>query len=170
MVIERDAPHSVFMPSAIQLQGPIVDDHTQLRAAAQPLRNTLRLNASSSLLVGLAALFAAGRLDAVLGTVAVGWVRLTGAGLTAFGLGVALLAGCSIRHLTRYTPAVIVADATWVAASVATIAAGWYSTTGTIIIGIATAAVATFAARQRITLRALRHAAAGATAPRTPPR
>ena len=115
--------------------GPAVDEHTALRTTAQRLRNTLRLNATTSLLGGIVAVAAGGPLNELLGTTSPGWVRIVGAGLAVFALDVFYLAGRSIRHLNRYTPAVTAGDTVWVVASAATIVAGWYNTTGSIIIG-----------------------------------
>lgn len=123
--------------------------------AARALRTTLRLNAATSLLGGLAAMAAAGPVDRLLGTGEPGWVRLVGAGLVLFAGGVAATSGATVDRLARRTPVISAADATWVAASAATIAAGWYSAGGTAIVAAVAVAVAAFCARQLILVRRL---------------
>jgi Polyketide cyclase / dehydrase and lipid transport len=135
--------------------GAVIDEHKPVRTAAQRLRNTLRLNATTSGLGGLVAVIAGGPINRLLGTSSPGWVRLAGLGLVVFALDVAALAGSSIRRLNRFTPVVIAGDATWVVASIATIAAGWYSTRGGIVIAGVAAMVATFCVRQFVLTRRL---------------
>ncbi|MDH3249734.1 MAG: hypothetical protein OEQ47_12265, partial [Acidimicrobiia bacterium] len=50
-------------------------------------------------------------------------------------------------------PAISLADSGWVAASIATIIAAWYSSSGAAIIGVIAAIVATFAITQTRLLR-----------------
>lgn len=133
----------------------VVDAETPVRMAAQRLRNTLRLNAGTSLLGGLTATIAAGPIDRLLGTHSAGWVRTTGVGLTLFAIGVIAIGGARIRRLARFTPRVSAADATWVAASIVTIAVGWYSATGAFVVGAVALMVAAFAIRQVVLLRRL---------------
>jgi hypothetical protein len=134
------------------------------------LRFVLTANATTSGLAGLTALVAGERVDKWLGTAHTGWVRLIGAGLVAFALAVIALSRSNEQDLRRWVPAVSVADGSWVAASVATIIAGWYSSSGAAIIGIIAAIVGTFAITQ---MRLLRTPSApvtpspGLTAPRT---
>jgi hypothetical protein len=119
----------------------ITDPITQLRLV-------LTANATTSGLAGLTTLVAGERIDEWLGTGRPVWVRVVGAGLVVFGLAVITLSRSSERHLRRWVPVVSLADLAWVAASVATIVAGWYSTSGAVVIGVVAAIVGTFAVTQ----------------------
>ncbi len=128
--------------------GPVVDDQTPVRAAAQRLRNVLRLNATTSLLGGLVCVMAGGWVSTVLGTGHGGIVRVLGLGLIVFATDVAMIAGARTSRLLRWAPMVSVADGVWVVASGLTLAAGWYSTAGMIVVGIVAAMVASFGIAQ----------------------
>jgi hypothetical protein len=128
---------------------------TSAAEAADALRTTLRLNATTSLLGGLAAIAAAGPIDRLLGTGEPGWVRVTGVGLLLFAGGVAATSGATVDRLARRTPLISAADATWVAASAGTIAAGWYSARGTAIVAAGAVGVAAFCAGQLVLVRRL---------------
>jgi hypothetical protein len=128
---------------------------TTTSAAEDALRTTLRLNAATSLLGGLAATAAAGPVDRLLGTREPGWVRVMGVGLLLFAGGVAATSGATVDRLARRTPFISAADATWVAASTATIAAGWYSVRGKAIVAAGAVGVAAFCARQLVLVRRL---------------
>jgi uncharacterized membrane protein len=112
------------------------------------LRLVLTANATTSGLGGLTALLAGERVDDWLGTAHPGWVRVIGAGLVAFAAAVIALSRSDVDRLRRWVPVVSLADGGWVAASVATIIAGWYSNTGAAIVGVVAAAVGTFAVTQ----------------------
>ena len=133
----------------------VVDAHTPIRSAAQRLRNTLRLNAATSLFGGLAAAVLSGPLNAILGASSTALVRIVGVCLVVFALDVVVVAGSSIRNLKRYTLLISAADLAWVAASIATIALGWLSTTGAVVIGFVAVMVATFGIRQIFLVRRL---------------
>ena len=117
------------------------------------LRLVLTANATTSGLAGLTALVAGERVADWLGTAYPGWVRIIGAGLVAFALAVIALSRSSERSLRRWVPTVSLADSGWVAASIATTIAGWYSSSGATIIGIIAVIVATFAITQMRLLR-----------------
>lgn len=117
------------------------------------LRLVLAVNATTSGLAGLTALVAGERVDNWLDTGHSGWVRIIGAGLVAFALAVIALSHSNEQNLRRWVPAVSMADGGWVAASVATIIAGWYSSSGAVIIGAIAAIVGTFAITQMRLLR-----------------
>jgi hypothetical protein len=117
------------------------------------LRSVLVANATTSGLSGLTALLAGERVDEWLGTAPSGWVQLVGAGLVMFALAVIALSRSDVQSLRRWVPAVSLADGGWVAASVATIIAGWYSSNGAAIIGVVAAIVGTFAVTQMRLLR-----------------
>ena len=117
------------------------------------LRLVLAANATTSGLAGLTALVAGERVDNWLDTGHPGWVRIIGAGLVAFALSVIALSRSNVQSLRRWVPAVSVADGGWVAASIATIVAGWYSSSGAAIIGIIAVIVGTFAITQMRLLR-----------------
>ena len=99
------------------------------------LRFVLTANATTSGLAGLTALVTGERVDNWLDTAHAGWVRIIGAGLVAFALAVIALSRSREQDLRRWVPAVSFADGGWVAASIATIIAGWYSSSGAAIIG-----------------------------------
>ena len=125
---------------------PVVDVHTPAPLAAQRLRNTLRLNAFTSMLGGLAATVAPGPLDNhLLGTGHPGWVRLVGVGLIVFASTVAAVGGSRTTTLLRGTPAIIAADTAWVVASAMTIVGNWYSSSGAATIAAVAGMVAFFA-------------------------
>lgn len=117
------------------------------------LRFVLTANATTSGLAGLTAVLAGERVDDWLDTANSGWVRVVGAGLVAFALAVIALSRSTVHSLRRWVPAVSLADGGWVAASIATIIAGWYSSSGTAIIGIIAVIVGTFAITQMRLLR-----------------
>ena len=129
----------------------IVDRNHAVHTAAQRLRNTLRLNAATSMIGGVVAVAVAGPLSRLFETSSASQLRIVGSGLIAFAVGTATLAGCRVQQLARFTPAVIVSDASWALASVATIAMGWYSTGGDLLIGAVAVMVTAFALRQRTT-------------------
>jgi len=136
----------------------VVDATTPTRRLVQRLRNTLRVNATTSLLGGLAAAGVPGTLDRLLGTGHPGWVRLVGVGLAVFAIDVLVVAGATAATLRRWTAPIVAADVAWVLATGVTIAAGWYSTRGAVLVGAVGAMVAAFAIRQHSSLRELRHA------------
>lgn len=117
------------------------------------LRIVLRANATTSGLAGLTALVAGERIGQWLDTANSGWVRAIGAGLVLFALAVIALSRSNEQHLRRWVPIVSVADLSWVAASIATIIAGWYSASGAVIIGVIAAIVGSFALTQMKLLR-----------------
>ncbi len=128
----------------------------ELSANADPitkLRFVLTANATTSGLAGLTALVAGERVDEWLDTAHPGWVRVIGAGLVAFALAVIALSRSNEQSLRRWVPAVSLADGGWVAASIATIIAGWYSSSGAAIIGAIATIVGTFALTQMRLLR-----------------
>ncbi len=117
------------------------------------LRFVLTANATTSGLAGLTALVANERVDNWLDPAHPGWVRVIGAGLVAFALAVIALSRSNEQSLRRWVPAVSFADGGWVAASVATIIAGWYSNSGAAILAVIAAIVGTFAIAQTRLLR-----------------
>ncbi|MFW2335328.1 hypothetical protein [Ilumatobacter sp.] len=120
------------------------------------LRLVLNTNATTSGLGGLAALLLGGPVDDLLGTGDVPWVRLVGAGLVLFAAFVAWTARASRARLIRDTPAISVGDAAWVIGTVATIALGWYTTSGVVVMGLVGVMVATFGTMQALLMRQLR--------------
>jgi hypothetical protein len=132
-------------------------DHTL--AATQPtrhpnptddrrLRLVLRSNALTSGFGGLVAVAAPARLDEVLGTGHPGWVRIVGAGLVAFAGIVALVSRASTPLVVRLAPMISVADASWVVGTILTIAAGWYSNAGAVLMASVAAMVGGFSIAQ----------------------
>jgi hypothetical protein len=149
------APQLVSQPPA----GPVVDELTPLRTAAQSLRNTLRLNAATSMSGGLVSAIAGGWTAKLLGTEYTGLVRLVGVGLMVFAADVAMVGGARISRLIRWAPVVCVADGLWVAATAGTIAAGWFSTSGAVLMAAVGVMVSGFGLKQLRTWLRLRRAA-----------
>jgi hypothetical protein len=128
---------------------PTLDQlHTPGALSTQRLRNVLRLNGATSMLGGLIAAVAPQTLDGLLGTGHPAWVRLVGLGLSLYALELLVLAGGRARTLARWTPAVVVADAAWVAATGVGIVAGWFSFPGAITMALVGGTVGAFALRQ----------------------
>lgn len=98
------------------------------------LRGALRTNAALSIGSGVTMAVAGGRVAELLGVASPGWVRLVGLAVVLFGLDVAIVSSRPTRQLRSLAPWVVAADALWVAASAATIAAGWYSGIGTAVV------------------------------------
>ncbi len=115
----------------------------------------LRSNALTSGLGGLVAFAAPARLDELLGTGHPGWVRLVGAGLAAFAGVVAWVSRASRPVLVRIAPLISVADAAWVVGTILTIAAGWYSNGGAVLMASVAAMVAGFSIAQATLSRRL---------------
>jgi hypothetical protein len=139
--------------------GPLVDHHTPARLSAQRLRNTLRLNTVTSFAGGFAAVVAGGAVSRLLGTEHTVEVRIVGAGLCLFALGVVIVAGSRISRLLRWAPAITAMDAAWVAASIGTVALGWYSTSGAVVIMLVAGVVGVLAVRQATAIRRSRRLA-----------
>jgi hypothetical protein len=135
----------------------VVDHATPVRAAAQALRDTLRLNAATSLAGGIVAAAAAGPLDRLLETGQVAAVRVVGVGLIGFATALVAVSGASIRRLVAVAPWVSAADLAWVAASAATIIIGWFATAGDVVLAGVAAVVAGFGLAQLIHVRRTRH-------------
>lgn len=128
--------------------GPFIDDLTPIRFSVQRLRNTLRLNACTSSVGGLVCLVAGGWSSTLLGVGQVALVRIVGLGLILFAGAVAAVAGSPVTRLTRWAQLVSVADAMWVVATAVTVLAGWYSTTGIIVVSLVGLMVASFGVAQ----------------------
>lgn len=108
-------------------------------SCAQRLRLVLRLNAASSAAAGVLLTAAPDSVDDLLDTGHPGWIRVVGLALLPFAAFVAWLSTGPVDRLRRFTPAIVVADVTWVAASVATVVLGWYSVGGAVaVIAMAT--------------------------------
>jgi hypothetical protein len=109
---------------------------TDADRAASRLRNVLRLNAALSTITGLTAVVAGGPIGRLLGVEQIWAVRLIGAGLLAFATLVAAAAATRTRLLVRWGLLVSIADLTWVAATIAVVALGWFSGTGTLVMSV----------------------------------
>lgn len=119
------------------------------------LRRVLTTNATTSGLGGLAAVVAGGPVGSLLGTDSTTWVRLVGAGLVAFAVFVALVARAPVSRLAREVPAISAGDMAWVVGTAVTIALGWYSTRGAVVMGLVGAMVGTFGVAQLVLARHL---------------
>lgn len=101
--------------------------------AGRLLPLVLEVNAATSLAAGAVGL-AAGRWSADrLGLDSTTWVRLVGAGLVVFALAVAAASRLRGPALARAARLISCADAAWVIATVAVVAAGVLSTGGLVI-------------------------------------
>lgn len=129
-------------------------DRVEGRAAT--LRLVLRANATTSLAGGLLAAAAPGAVDDVLDTGHPGWVRLVGIGLVLFAAWVAFTSTRPPRPLLRETYAIIAGDVSWVVASAATVALGWYSAGGVVLVAAVAVMVATWATLQTVHARRVR--------------
>ncbi len=116
----------------------------------------LRANATTSVIPGLAMALAPGTVDELLGTGHPGWIRIVGLALLPFAALVAWLSSADRTRLHRYTPEIVVADVTWVVASIATCLLGWYSTEGIVAVGAMAVGVDVFAGLQFVLWRRLR--------------
>lgn len=120
------------------------------------LRVVLAANAGTSALGGLVATVAGSWLDdGLLETGHSGLVRLVGAGLVVFGIAVALVCRTATEGLPARARLVSGADAGWVAFTIVTICAGWYSFTGAAVMAVVGAVVAVFGVAQVLLARRL---------------
>ena len=141
-------------PTPTRTTAHTTDEHAS-RKAEPRLRAVLLTNATTSGAGGLAALIAGGPVDSLLGTDAVGWVRAVGGGLVAFAVLVALAARGSTATVRREAPVISLGDAAWVVGSVVTIALGWYSTGGAVLMAVVAAMVGGFGVAQAVLARRL---------------
>ena len=125
-------------------------------ATESRLRFVLATNATTSGLGGVAAVALGGPVDSLLGTGAVGVVRLVGAGLVLFAAFLAFVARSPRSRLVREVPMISAGDLAWVAGTAVTIALGWYSRTGTAVMGAVAAMVGAFGVTQAVLVRRLR--------------
>jgi len=125
-------------------------------AAETTLRRVLTVNATTSGLGGLAALVFGGAVGDLLGVDRIGWVRIVGVGLVAFAAFVLFVARSSAEILRAETPTISVGDAAWVGGTVVTIALGWYSTTGAVVMVVVGLVVGALGATQMTLVRRLR--------------
>ncbi|MEU6994181.1 hypothetical protein ABZ953_26445 [Streptomyces sp. NPDC046465] len=118
-----------------------------------PLRRVLTLDAAGMIVFGLAYLFASGPLARLLGVDAKLMLTCGGLMLT-IGVGVALLAAHA-RPPTASVRIVIAIGASWVAASIASLALDWWdpNAVGTVWTALQTLPVAVFAILQLAALR-----------------
>jgi hypothetical protein len=114
------------------------------------LRAVLTLNAATSAAAGLVALAAGGWVADLLDVSTVGLVRLVGAALLVFAADVLLVARATPARLHRWAAVVSAADAAWVVATVALIAAGAFGGTGVVIAAVMGVGVADFGALQML--------------------
>ncbi len=132
---------------------PSVDRRTEHE---RRLRLVLRANAATSSISGLVMAVGPDTVDGLLDTGHPGWIRLVGLALVPFAAFVAWLSLSDLRHLRAHTPGIVAGDLLWVAASLATCLAGWYSTSGIVAVAAMAPAVDTFGTLQFIFWRRLR--------------
>ena len=129
----------------------------------------LRLNGATSLVGGLVGAVAPAALDRLLGTGHTGWVRFVGLGLVFYALDLLVLAGSRVARVSRWTPFVVGADVAWVSASIAGVAAGWFSGPGSAVVLMVGLAVGGFAWHQQRALAELRTSTQVAPVDESPP-
>jgi hypothetical protein len=112
------------------------------------LRAVLAANAVTSAAAGAVALAAGGWVADLMDVSTVGLVRLVGAALLVFAADVLLVARAAPVRLRTGAALVSAADATWVAATVALIAAGAFGGTGVAVAAVMGLGVAGFCALQ----------------------
>jgi ABC-type uncharacterized transport system permease subunit len=130
-------------------QGRAVGDLKRLRA-------TLGVNAGFSTITGLILLADPYDVASLIGATHPGWVRVVGLVLLPFAACVVGVATASPRNLLRLTPAIIVADLTWVAGTSGTLAASWFSPAGKMVALLAAVVVAALGWRQTVHWRRAR--------------
>ena len=123
---------------------PSVGQQTSHRATAREddpavdsLRAAVRTNAIFSAVSGTMGIAFAGWIRDRLG-IGTSWtipVRLVGVGLVGFAVLLVALASASPRRLVQTTRPVVLADAAWVAATAALVAAGSFSRQGAVLVG-----------------------------------
>jgi len=119
------------------------------RTAAHRLRVVLMTNAVTSGIVGAVATVAPAAVDELLGTGEVGWIRLVGGiGFLVFGAAVYGLTRSTTATRARYAPVVSLLDGSYVIGTLLTIAAGWYSGVGNVVMALSAVLVADFAITQ----------------------
>ena len=119
------------------------------------LRTVLKINALISGATGLAAALFAGRIDRLIGSDAETIVRVVGIGLVAFAVVLYVVSKAETSALRTGGWIITVADIAWVIASIAAVAAGWFNTSGNLIVLGVAAVVAGFAVGEIIGLRQL---------------
>jgi hypothetical protein len=125
--------------------------------AERNLRETLTLNAATSLVAGVAGLAAAGWWSGRLGIDGPGWTRLVSAGLLVFAAAVLAVSRARPDRLRAGAAVVSAADLSWVAATAALLAAGAFNGTGVAVavaMAVGVLAFATLQLRFRSTLPA----------------
>lgn len=142
------------MTHTLNTESSAIDTIDDLSAhnAESMLRSVLRFNATTSALGGMAMAIAPAAIGELLGTGHSGWVRVVGLALLPFAAFVAWVSSAGRRQISLHTPGIVVGDAGWVAASVATISLGWYSTSGVIAVSAMAAAVGIFGTLQFVLL------------------
>lgn len=160
MVSDTEPAHADHMTSisldttsldTTSLTGPptTVRAERSRQSAARRLRAVLSTNAITSAAVGVVATIAPGAVDEVLGTGHAGWIRLIGGvSFIVFAAVVSALARSAAATRARYAPLVSALDTSYVLGVIVTIAAGWYSTTGSWVMAGTAALVADFAIGQ----------------------
>ena len=102
-------------------------------APLRRLRMVLMTNAATSFAGGALGLAAAPWLSEELGFDHVALTRIISIGLMVFALDVALLARSRAERTVQWSAAVSIGDFTWVAATIALIAAGTLTTAGVVV-------------------------------------
>jgi hypothetical protein len=70
-----------------------------------------------------------------------------------FAIDVAVVSTLRSRRVTSLAPWISAVDFAWVLASIATIALGWFSTTGAVVIAVVAVTVAAFGVEQLVLSR-----------------
>ena len=135
----------------IALRGPRRDSRDMTESsslATHRLRLVLRANALFSITGGTVALVAGSWISRELGIDHVALTRMIGAGLIGFALQALLIARASRPRLLTESVLVSLADAAWVAGTVAVLLSGVLTSTGNLVVGLVGLAVADFGTSQ----------------------
>jgi hypothetical protein len=119
------------------------------------LRQVLKINAAISGLTGLVMAVFARPVDRLIGADAVTAVGVVGVGLALFAVGVFAVGRAHEPTLHAGGRVILLLDVIWVIASVAVVLAGWFNTTGAVLVLLVAAVVGAFAVGEAIGLRRL---------------
>lgn len=126
---------------------------SQVREAL--LRRVLFVNAIVSGFTGLVVFLFADAVDRLIGSEAPVIVRVVGGGLVLFAAVVYATGRSQGDRLRSGARLIMILDVAWVAASVAAVVAGWFSTAGNVVVLAVAAVVGVFAIGEAVGIRRL---------------
>lgn len=119
------------------------------------LRKVLLTNAIVSGLTGLIVFLFPDAVDRLIGSDAPVVVRIVGGGLVLFAAAVYATGRADGARLRSGAWTIMILDVVWVAASVAAVISGWFSTAGNVVVLAVAAVVGGFAVGEAVGLRRL---------------